>query len=137
MRELFADTFFWTALADPRDQWHAIARRYDQSHQDVLLVTTDEVLVEFATQLGVRHPRLRETGVQWIRAVLRDPRIEVVAQSRDSFLAGLELYESRPDKLYSLTDCISMVTMRQRGISDVLTFDRHFTQEGFRAVFRD
>jgi hypothetical protein len=30
-----------------------------------------------------------------------------------------------------------MQTMRQRGITDVLTNDRHFEQEGFRALFRD
>jgi predicted nucleic acid-binding protein len=38
---------------------------------------------------------------------------------------------------YSLTDCISMDTMRQLGIAEVLTNDRHFEQEGFRALFRD
>jgi uncharacterized protein len=43
----------------------------------------------------------------------------------------------RLDKGYSLKDCISMHTMRQRGISEVLTNDRHFEQEGFRALFRD
>lgn len=52
-------------------------------------------------------------------------------QSHNSFLAGLALYEARPDKSYSLTDCISMVTMRQHGISEVLTRDTHFMQEGF------
>ena len=135
MTRLFADTFFWTALADPRDQWHEAVRRYDGELQDVLLLTTDEVLVEFATQLGVRDRKLREIGGQWVRAILADPAIEVIPQSRESFLAGLALYESRPDKLYSLTDCISMAAMRSRGISDVLTFDHHFAQEGFRAVF--
>jgi predicted nucleic acid-binding protein len=120
-------------LADPRDQWHTVATQYDASLEDVLLVTTDEVLVEFATQLGVRDRRLREIAGQWVRAILRDPAIEVIAQSRASFLDGLALYESRPDKLYSLTNCISMATMRSRAISEVLTFDRHFAQEGFRA----
>jgi predicted nucleic acid-binding protein len=43
----------------------------------------------------------------------------------------LSLYETRPDKGYSLTDCISMNTMRQERISDILTHDSHFTQEGF------
>jgi hypothetical protein len=55
--------------------------------------------------------------------------ILVIPQSRASFLAGLQLYRARPDKGHSLTDCISMQTMR--------TDDRHFEQEGFRALFRD
>ena len=51
--------------------------------------------------------------------------------------AGLALYAARPDKGYSLTDCISMATMRKKGLTEVLTNDRHFEQEGFRALFRD
>ena len=35
---------------------------------------------------------------------------------------------------YSLTDCISMEAMRQEGISEILTHDSHFTQEGFTIV---
>ncbi len=46
--------------------------------------------------------------------------------------AGLQLYRDRPDKRYSLTDCISMQTMRREGLTEVLTNDRHFEQEGFR-----
>jgi predicted nucleic acid-binding protein len=40
-------------------------------------------------------------------------------------------YTKRPDKGYSLTDCISMLIMRQHGINEALTSDDHFTQEGF------
>jgi uncharacterized protein len=57
--------------------------------------------------------------------------IQIVPRSHQSFLTGLALYESRPDKGYSLTDCISMLVMRQEGISEILTHDDHFTQEGF------
>jgi predicted nucleic acid-binding protein len=52
-------------------------------------------------------------------------------------LQGWNFYRARPDKGYSLTDCISMQTMRREGLTDVLTNDRHFEQEGFRALFRD
>jgi uncharacterized protein len=72
-----------------------------------------------------------------VQDILRDSTVRVVPQSRESFLAGLELYRARPDKGYSLTDCVSMHTMRLHGITDALTNDRHFEQEGFRAVFRD
>jgi predicted nucleic acid-binding protein len=61
----------------------------------------------------------------------------VIPQSRSSFLAGLDLYTQRPDKGYSLVDCISMQTMRKEGLTEVLSNDRHFEQEGFRALFRD
>ena len=64
------------------------------------------------------------------------PTVRVMPQSREGFLRGLNLYEARPDKGYSLTDCISMETMRQEGLTHVLTNDRHFEQEGFSALFR-
>jgi len=50
-------------------------------------------------------------------------------------MAGLERYRARPDKHYSLTDCISMQMMRKEGITEALT-NRHFEQEGFKALFR-
>jgi uncharacterized protein len=65
-----------------------------------------------------------------------DPDIRIISQSRASFLDGLALYNARPDKGYSLTDCISMQAMRREGLTDALTNDRHFEQEGFRALFR-
>jgi predicted nucleic acid-binding protein len=61
----------------------------------------------------------------------------VIPQSRSSFLAGLDLYSQGSDKGYSLTDCISMRTMRREGLTGALTNDRHLEQEGFRALFRD
>jgi len=69
-----------------------------------------------------------------IREILSDPDIEVVAQSHESFLAGLALYERRPDKECSLADCISMNVMRRRRIHQVLTNYRHFAQEGFERL---
>lgn len=48
---------------------------------------------------------------------------------------GNPLYESRPDKGYSLTDCLSMHVMRREGLTHILTNDHHFTQEGFHILF--
>ena len=68
--------------------------------------------------------------------MLNDPELEVVPQSRDSFLSGLSLYRKRPDKEFSLVDCTSMEAMREREIFEVLTHDHHFIQEGFTALLR-
>jgi len=65
-----------------------------------------------------------------IREILKDPDVEVVVQSHESFRGGLALYEKRPDQQYSLADCISMNVMRRR-IQEILTHDHHFSQEGF------
>jgi hypothetical protein len=72
-----------------------------------------------------------QSAAVFVRNILTDPAITVREQSASSFLSGLSLYESRPDKAYSLTDCISMQAMRQTAIPDILTADDHFVQEGF------
>jgi predicted nucleic acid-binding protein len=70
-----------------------------------------------------------------VRHILSDPATQVLPQTSADFLAALALYEARPDKNCSLTDCRSMLAMRALGISEVLTNDHHFTQEGFTILF--
>jgi predicted nucleic acid-binding protein len=131
MRRVFADALYWVALAHRHDQWHSQAVAASQQLGAVPLVTTDEVLDEFLAHFSGYGRSLRVRAARTVRDLFHNPTIEIIPQSRQSFLDGLHLYESRPDKGYSLTDCISMVTMRQEGITEVLTHDDHFTQEGF------
>jgi predicted nucleic acid-binding protein len=42
---------------------------------------------------------------------------------------------AQTDKGYSLTDCRSMIPLQAPGVSEVLTNDHHFTQEGFTILF--
>ena len=136
MTKVFADTFYWVALANPDDSSYAAATAVDAGLVGVLIDTTDEVLVEFMTFYSA-DPWQRGRAATTVRRLLTNPKIRVIPQSRESFLAGLDLYQARPDKGYSLTDCIAMQTMRREGITEALTNDRHFEQEGFRALFRD
>ena len=106
MNAVFADTFYWIALSDFTDSLHERA----------LALTRQYAASQIITE--------------------RRPDIEVCAQSAASFAAGLALYRARVDKGYSLTDCISMQAMRRIGLTEILTNDRHFEQEGFRALFR-
>ena len=100
------------------------------------LYTVDEVLAEFLTFCSTSGAHLRTRAALTVRQTLHDPQWTVIPQSRTSLLDALTLYESRPDKEYSLTDCISMQTMRREGLTDVLSNDHHFTQEGFRVMFQ-
>jgi predicted nucleic acid-binding protein len=132
---VFADTFYWVALTNPEDSAYRDALALDDLLAGATIVTTDEILTEFTTYFAA-DPWLRRRAAITARRLLTNRGVHVIAQSRESFLAGLSLYETRPDKGYSLTDCISMQTMRREGIAEVLTNDRHFEQEGFRAMFR-
>ena len=133
MKRVFADTLYWVAIVRPRDQWESPALMARKALGDVCLVTTDEVLGEFLAVLR-QGPHLREKAVQMVRAILKSPNVNVVPQTRMSFLAGLEKYASRKDKTYTLTDCISMNVMEQESIQEILTNDHHFEQEGFVAL---
>ena len=129
MRRVFADTLYWLAVFLPGDAWANAARLADVS--EALLTTTEEVLAEFLTAVSAHGDHTRRLACRLVREILKDPAIEVVSQSHESFLAGLALYERRPDKQYSLVDCISMNVMRQKDIQEILTNDQHFSQEGF------
>jgi predicted nucleic acid-binding protein len=83
------------------------------------------------------RPSVRAQAAKNVTELIQSLSVLVVPQSRESFLTGLELYRARPDKGDSLVDCISMETMRREGLTEVLTNDRHFEQEGFRALSRD
>ncbi len=104
---------------------------------EVPIITTDEVLAEYLTFFATAHEQMRRKAPANAQRILKSPGVRVVPQSRDSFFSGMALYGARPDKGYSLVDCVSMQTMRKEGLTQVLTNDRHFEQEGFRALFRD
>ncbi len=131
MKTIFADAFYWIALINPKDEWHhrvmAIASSLDQTK----IVTTEEVLSELLTFYANAGEGQRQRAVELVKSIIDHPDIFVVEQSHQSFLQGMRLYEKRADKGYSLADCISMNTMGSLGISEVLTHDQHFAQEGF------
>jgi uncharacterized protein len=127
MRRVFVDTLYWVAITHRKDHWHQAAVTISRTLTGCQLVTTDEVLAAFC-EAG---PHLRKRAAALVRNLYRKTTVTVHPQTRDTLLTGLTLYETRLDKGYSLTDCISMETMRQEGITDILTHDTHFTQEGF------
>jgi len=53
------------------------------------------------------------------------------------FSRAFELYSERPDKDWSLTDCVSFVLMKEQALDRALTADIHFVQAGFRALLRE
>jgi len=130
--KVFADTFYWIALPDSTDAAHKRARQVTDDP-----VTTDEVLTEYLNFFSASQEFMRRQIVLTVEDILQDPGVTLIPQSRETFLAGLSLFRTRADKGYSLTDCISMRTMQRLGLTAVLTNDRHFEQEGFRAIFRE
>ncbi len=135
MKTVFADAVFWIAIARPKDPWCDAARAAKERLGKARIVTTEEVLGEFLAALR-KGPSLRHTAVEMVRAILSNANVKVIPQSRDSFQKGLARYDARRDKQYSLQDCISMNVMESESVTEVLTNDHHFEQEGFTVLMR-
>lgn len=136
MGRFFADTFYWVALLLRRDRWHEQVTAFNHTlRRDDVFFTTDAIVLEFLAAFSSTGPYLRQQAVEQVEAMLSNPYIRVVEVTRERLLDGLAIYKNRPDKEYSLTDCISMHVMRREGLTDVLTNDHHFAQEGFRILF--
>lgn len=134
MKMVFVDTGFLVGMSNPRDQWHAQATIAQVKLDDCYFVTTESVLTEVLTYFCEFGPRMRFRAPATVDLFLANPDVEVVPISHEIFLNGFEFYKQRPDKSYSLTDCISMNICRERGITDVLSHDHHFTQEGLTVL---
>ena len=137
MTAIFADTFYWVALTNVRDSAHEQAKKFSRSLSSASLVTTEPVLIEHLNYFAAWGQEFRLMASASANSMLSSSTVKVLPLTAGLFQAGVDLYTARPDKGYSLTDCISMVAMRQQRLIDALTNDQHFDQEGFRALFRD
>jgi hypothetical protein len=132
MSEVFADTFYFLALLNDRDSAHSLAIQFVASNQ--ALATTAWVLTEVGDAFS--SPENRPAFLELLDMLKASPDARIIGPSPELFERGVELFRLRPDKEWSLTDCISFVAMREACISEALTGDRHFEQAGFRALLK-
>jgi predicted nucleic acid-binding protein len=130
----FADTWYFLALLSPSDQGHATALEYTKSF-DGTMMTSGWVLTEVGDALA-GTPQGRAEFISLKDDLVADPQARVVPFDDLLFHAGVDFYAKRPDKLWSLTDCISFVIMQRENISEALTRDHHFEQAGFVALLK-
>jgi predicted nucleic acid-binding protein len=128
MKEVFADSHYFIALLNRRDQYHGAALAASQ-RQGMRVVSTHWVLVELADAMC--NPSIRRDTDRFIRSFMVSPDVDVVMDLDPWFRMGLDLDGDRSDKAWSLTDCISFVVMEARGIREALTGDHDFVQAGF------
>lgn len=133
MNRVFADTFYFLALLNPRDAAHVRATAYTLGFQGEM-VTTAWVLTELADALS--QPVNRAKFAATLKELRGNPQARIIPPDTQLFSDGIALYESRPDKDWSLTDCISFQVMRNEGITEALTGDHHFEQAGFVALLK-
>src|SRR6202041_3859505 len=122
MTPWFADTFFFLALLNRQDsRYHTLAIELNRVDHPIL--TTAWVLVELADHLC--DARNRHLFREVRQAIAQDPRFEILPAEQGLFDRAIALYDQRPDKDWSLTDCTSFLVMNDRGITEALTGDHH------------
>lgn len=129
--KIFVDTAAWIALLNTRDALHSKAERVrDQlQQQKATLVTTEFILIEVADALC--SSTLRQKTVIFINRLRQVKNLRIVPVSEALLAKKWEFYSQRPDKDWSLTDCISFMVMTQAEIIQAFTSDHHFEQAGF------
>ena len=137
MPAIFADSGYWIALWNPRDALHQRAMTLADSFGMVAVVTTQLVLTETLDAMAGMGEFRRRFAAQMIQALEDDPNVEIVLQTDSQFRAAVERYTSRSDQRWGLTDCASFLVMEERGITEVLAYDRDFEQAGFVALLRE
>lgn len=129
----FADTSCLLALLSPDDEFHDSVTALSAALNEVV-VTTMWILTELGDAL--HRGRNRQTFARFLDTLDQHEDFEVVPASPDLFQRGVEVFRARPDKEWSLTDCISFVVMAEKGLSEALTADRHFEQAGFKVLLK-
>ncbi len=131
MERVFVDTGAWYAYINARDPDHFRVRGFLESFTGSLVTSTyvfDETVTLVLARLG--HQRAVKVG-----NVLLDPRVvELVRIGPLDERSAWKLFQERPDKAYSFTDCTSFALMQRLDLRQALTLDDHFSQEGFEVV---
>ena len=133
MKPVLADSSYYVALLSPSDMHHAAAKELSETLLGRTFVT-EYVLVELGSLLARGDER--RGFLMLLDRITADPLTSIVPGSTELFRRGLALFADRPDKNWSLTDCISFVVMKQRRLIEALTADHHFEQAGFKALLK-
>ena len=134
---IFVDTSAWLALINKSDAFHSKTKRIRNMliKDNVRFFVTNYVLVEIANSLS--RIQFRPAAIKLIGSIQKSNDIEIVKIDEEIYTEAWNLYCSRPDKEWSLTDCASFVVMNRNGIRKAFTTDHHFEQTGFTILLKE
>lgn len=114
--EVFLDTAFAISLSASNDDHHELALLIadELEEEGTRLVTTRAVMVEIGNSLSRR--RYRKAAIELIQSLESDEMVGIIPLTEDLYKRGWDLFQSRPDKEWGMTDCISFIVMRERSI---------------------
>ena len=134
MKLVFLDTSLLIALYLTSDTAHQRALREITALEqaNTQFVTTDAVLTEFCNSLA--KVALRQRAVATVQGLMTRDDVTIVRVAEPLWHKAFALFQTRSDKDWGLTDCISFEVMKDRRMKAALTADHHFAQAGFTAL---
>ncbi|NSW90935.1 MAG: PIN domain-containing protein [Firmicutes bacterium] len=74
------------------------------------------------------------SAVEFGRIILASKVIKIVPVTAERWENSWNLFVKYSDKNFLFTDCTSFIIMKELGLKEAFTFDRHFQQMGFSCV---
>ncbi len=129
---IFVDTGAWAALFVADDPLHAVAKRWIQENQE-LLVTSDYIVDEVLTLLKVRFSV--RISIEAGEALWNEELSSLMFLAATDIREAWRIFRTHRDKGWSFTDCTSNAVMTRLRISQAFSFDKHFSQmRGIQSV---
>ena len=136
MRDVFVDTSYFIALVNRQDAHHNQAKRWAHTlvTESIQCHTTIPILFEIAD--GFSRLGRREIGISLLENITDSDNYLLHGFSEATYQHAKQLYMSRHDKEWGLTDCYSFELMKELDIRHVLTADKHFEQFGYEILLK-
>ena len=121
---IFADSSYFIAVADKKDQWHEKAMVLSKKAKEELLIT-DFVLAETVTVIGARGG---EKAGKTIYNYLID-NCQITFTSKDMLEESMKVF-LKFDGTLSVADAVTVAVMQEIGVKRLLSFDSDFDRVG-------
>ncbi len=131
---VFWDTSAFIALSNRDDRWYvaAVAMNQELARQRARILTTDAVLTEVANSFSrAAQKSVAQRNIDALQQSAKLGVARLIHVDEALWQRGWRLFTERPDKDWSLTDCISFIVMQENKVIRSFTSDHHFEQAGF------
>lgn len=141
MKKVFFDSWGWVAIINKADVYHGNVFPFYKAFisQGGKPVTTDYILAETITFLRAKiSSEIVSVFIETILDAVKKERIILERIDEKRWVKAWEMSKKYNDKPYiSFFDFTSFIVIKELGVSNVLTSDKHFEEVGmgFKKLF--
>ena len=132
--QIFIDTGAFYSKLDKKDRDHKTSiELWPKIIKDYQPVTTNYIFEESLTL--IRRKIGIEESILFANFFLKTDAIQIYEIDKTIRNDALNIFKKFTDKNFSFTDCTSFAFMVENKIKSAFSFDKHFEQMGFIAVY--